>query len=195
LIHPAVWPQQTWAEIGGCAPSAVELHGSTSNTMLHGPRPTIVPSGLLIHRAVWLQQWAENWGEGRSCPFWGGVAASHLAQCAWAEAYLHTKWHLDPCGRLATTDMGRKFGALPPFIGRGAGSPSNTMSLGLRPTFLPSGILIHGASWPQQMWTENWGWCDWCPFGGGRRGCLSNTMWPGPRPTCMPSLILIRPTV
>jgi len=23
----------------------------------------------------------------------------------WAEAYLHTKWHLDPSSHLATTDM------------------------------------------------------------------------------------------
>ena len=31
----------------------------------------------------------------------------HLAQyVAWAKAYLHTKWHLDPCSRLATIDMG-----------------------------------------------------------------------------------------
>ena len=27
---------------------------------------------------------------------------------AWAEAYLLTKWYLDPSSRLATTDMGRK---------------------------------------------------------------------------------------
>jgi len=27
-----------------------------------------------------------------------------------AEAYLHTKWHLDPSSRLATTDIGRKLG-------------------------------------------------------------------------------------
>ena len=34
---------------------------------------------------------------------------------AWAEAYLGTKWHLDPSSYLATTDMGRKLGdgALP----------------------------------------------------------------------------------
>jgi len=32
-------------------------------TMLPGPRPTIVPSGILIHPAVWPQQtWTENWG-------------------------------------------------------------------------------------------------------------------------------------
>jgi len=32
---------------------------------------------------------------------------------AWAEAYLRTKWHLDPPNRLATIDMGRKLGDLP----------------------------------------------------------------------------------
>jgi len=44
---------------------------------------------------------------------------------------------------LATIDMGRKLGLCPLFGDEGAGSPSNTMSLGSRPTFLPSGILIH----------------------------------------------------
>jgi len=29
---------------------------------------------------------------------------------AWADAYLRTKWHLDPSIRLATIDMGRKLG-------------------------------------------------------------------------------------
>jgi len=31
---------------------------------------------------------------------------------AWAKAYLHTKWHLDPSSRLATADMGGKGTAL-----------------------------------------------------------------------------------
>jgi len=31
---------------------------------------------------------------------------------AWAEAYLRTKWHLDPSSRLTTTDMGRKLRAV-----------------------------------------------------------------------------------
>jgi len=45
-----------------------------------------------------------------------------------------------------------------PFAGgRGAGSPSNTMSLELRPTSVPSDILIHPAIWPQQIWAKNWG--------------------------------------
>jgi len=33
------------------------------------PRPTSVPTDILIHPAVWPQQtWAKNWG---MCPFWG----------------------------------------------------------------------------------------------------------------------------
>jgi len=42
-----------------------------------------------------------------------GELGPHLTQYGWAEAYLRTKWHLDPSSRLATTDMGRKLGAVP----------------------------------------------------------------------------------
>ena len=35
------------------------------------------------------------------------------------------------------------------FLGRGAGSPSNTMWPGPRPTCMPSFILIHSTVWPQ----------------------------------------------
>jgi len=45
--------------------------------------------------------------------------------------------------------MGQKLGALPPFWGGGAGSPSNTMWPGLRPTCTPSFIFIHPTVWPQ----------------------------------------------
>ena len=77
-----------------------------------------------------------------------------------------------------------------PFLGRGAGSSSNTMSLGPRPTSLLSGALIHPAIWRQQIWTENGG-C--VPLEGA--GSPSNTTWPWPRPTCMPSFIFIHPTI
>jgi len=33
----------------------------------------------------------------------------------WAEAYLHTEWHLDLSSRLATIDMSRKLGGYAPF--------------------------------------------------------------------------------
>jgi len=38
----------------------------------------------------------------------GAVSPCNTVACA--EAYLHTKWHLDPSSRLATTDVGRKLG-------------------------------------------------------------------------------------
>ena len=38
----------------GCA-LFLEVAGSTSNTMSRRPRPTSVPSGILIHAAVWPQ--------------------------------------------------------------------------------------------------------------------------------------------
>ena len=60
-------------------------------TMSPGPRPTSVPSGILIHPALWPQQtWTENWGE----PRWGQL-------CPGDEAYLHAKFHLDLFNRLA----------------------------------------------------------------------------------------------
>jgi len=71
---------------------------------------------------------------------------------AWAGAYLHTKWHLNPPSCLATADMDQKLGAVPLlfFLGGGeAGYPSNTMWPGPRPTCMPSFILIHPTVWPQ----------------------------------------------
>jgi len=75
---------------------------------------------------------------------------------AWAEAYIRTEWYFDPSSRLATTDMGRKMGALP-LIGEGELGTHLTKSLGPRPTSIPSGILIYAAIWPQQTWANNWG--------------------------------------
>ena len=71
-------------------------------------------------------------------------------------------------------------------------SPSNTMSLGLRPTSLPSSILIHPAIWPKQIWAENWGLR---PLLGRGAGSPSNTMSHGMRPTSLPSGILIHPAI
>jgi len=58
--------------------------------------------------------------------------------------YLHlrAKCHLDPSNHLAAADMGRKLGRLCPFGGERDGSPCNPMWPGLRPTCMPSFILI-----------------------------------------------------
>jgi len=124
--------------------------------------------------------------EGCCAPFGGaGSPPNTMLPGPTPTQYLHTKWHLHPSSRLATTDMGQKL------WGRGVGSPSNTMWPGPRSTCL-RGIFIHSAIWPQQIWAENWGLC---PSGGRGGESPSNTIWPGPRPTCTPSFIVIHPTV
>jgi len=99
---------------------------------------------------------------GASAPppfFWGGGSWVFIEHnVAWTEAHLHAKCHLDPSGRLATIDMGRKLWmGLGPLFGEGSWFPSNTKSPEPRPTFVPFGILIHPAIWPHQLWAENLG--------------------------------------
>ena len=65
-------------------------------------------------------------------PLLGG-AGSPSTQCRLAEAYRHTKWHLNQSSRLAATDMGRKLGgcALGCHLtqcGRGRGLPACQVS-------------------------------------------------------------------
>ena len=117
-----------------------------SNTVWPGPRSTSVPSGILIHPAVRPQQtWVENWG---LCPLGMGGSPSNTV---WPGPMPTSKWHLDPSSRLATI-RAPKIGGYTLFGGAG----SNTMSPEPRPTSVPSGILIHRAVLPQQIWAENW---------------------------------------
>ena len=110
------------------------------------PRPTSIPSGILIHPVVWPQKSStENWGAavwpqktsaekcGAAVPLLGGSWVPIKHNVALAETYLCTNWHLDPSSRLATIDMGQKVGAVVPLSG------------GERESYL----LIHPAVWPQ----------------------------------------------
>jgi len=56
---------------------------------------------------------------GGLCPLFGegGSGSPSKKKVAWAEAYLDTKWHLNPSSYLATTDMGQKLEGLCPFLG------------------------------------------------------------------------------
>jgi len=74
-----------------------------------------------------------------------------LKRCQFLQAYLRTKWYPD------ASRHGPKIGGCAPLFEAGAGSPSNTKSPGPRPTFIPSGILIHPAVWSQLTWAENCG--------------------------------------
>jgi len=82
--------------------------------------------------------------------FWGSwVPIEH--KVAWAEAYLHAKWHHSPSKNPALWPQWTvaENWALCPFRGGGAGSPSNTMSRKPRSIAVPSGILMRPAVWPQ----------------------------------------------
>jgi len=60
-------------KVGGAVPLSEGEAGSPSNTMSPWPRPTSVPSGILIHLTVWRQQTrAENW---RAVPPFGGAGS------------------------------------------------------------------------------------------------------------------------
>ena len=103
--------------------------GYVPNTKSPRPRPTSIPSGVLVHPAVWPQRTLpESCGP---CPFRGGELGPHLRQSR--------------LGCLATTEIGRKLGALPCFAGRGTGSPSSTLWPGPRPTLAIT----------EQIWAEN----------------------------------------
>ena len=56
-------------------------------------------------------------------------------------------------------------GCCVPFRG-GAGSPSNTVSHGQRPSPVPSGILIHPTVWSQQRWAKGGLLCTHFLWGG-----------------------------
>jgi len=55
LRWATVWPQYTLAENWRAVPLLGWGAGSPCNTIRPGPRPTIVPSGILIHQAVLAQ--------------------------------------------------------------------------------------------------------------------------------------------
>jgi len=104
----------------GAVPPWGEL-GPACNTMSPGPTSTLcLSSGILIHPAVWPQQTrAENCsGVHGGVPLSKGELGHHVTQCGLGRGLPSTKWHLDPCSRLATT-RGPKLGGCcappPPF--------------------------------------------------------------------------------
>jgi len=167
-------------KIGGSAPFWGGGSVFPSSTMWTGPRPTFMPSAILIHPAVCTIDMGRKLGASTRAPppFWeGGCMGPHLTQSPWAEAYLHTKWHLDSSSRLATIEMGRKLGTgAPLFFGGGELGPRLAhCSLDQAwPASVPSAILIHPAVWVQWTWAENWG-RGLCPLGGGA-GSPSNSV-------------------
>ena len=131
---------------GGCCAPFAEL----------GPRLTqcVLGQGLLLYQVA--SSSIQPFGHNRhgpktegAVPLLGGSRVPIEHKVAWAEAYLHTTWHLNASSHLAAIEKVGKLGGSAPFLGRGAGSLSNTKSPGLRPTSMPSTSFKHPAVWPQ----------------------------------------------
>ena len=94
---------------------------------------------------------------GAAVPLLGRELDHHLTQCAWAEAYLHSKWHLDPSNRLATTDMGQNVGAAVPLLGRELGAHLTQFVARAKRTSMPNFVMIQPTVWPQYTKvTDRW---------------------------------------
>ena len=109
LIHPSVWPQQTWAENsmglcpfgGGVCPHLRQCGQGRGLPPYQVASSSIQPFGHNRHRPKI---------GGLPFPFLGGGSlVPHVTSVTWSEAYPRSKWHLDPCSRLATIH-GRKLG-------------------------------------------------------------------------------------
>jgi len=92
----------------------------------------------------------KKWG-GLLCPFGWVELGLHQIQCHLGQGlptYQVASWSTQPFGH-------NRHG--PKKIGEGCCAPSNTKSPGLRPSSIPSDILIHAAIWLQQIWAQNSG--------------------------------------
>ena len=87
MTHPAVWPQQTWAEnCVGPPPLFWGGAGSPSNTVWPGPRP--IPSGILIHPTVWPQYTVTDRQKGQRSDSIGRTVLHTVAQKCWGQFLL-----------------------------------------------------------------------------------------------------------
>jgi len=78
-----------------------------------------------------------------------GIAESPSNTVTWPEAYIHTKWHHNPSGRLATADMSRK-------RGKGGCAPLGELSPHLIQCRRGRGLpLYQVASWSIQPFSHN----------------------------------------
>jgi len=124
--------------------------------------------------------------------FLGGELGPYQHNVVLAEAYLHTKWHLDPSIHLAAIDTGQKLGAVP-LSGGGSWVPIQhkvAWAKAYRHTkwHLNPSSRLYTTVMGQKLGREL------SPFLG-ELGPPSNTMSPRPRPTSVPSGILINPAV
>jgi len=85
---------------------------------------------------------------GLLCPFRGELGPRLTQRCLGRGLLLCqlASSSIQPFGH---NEQWSKIGVMCPFSEGGGGSPSNTTSPEVRPTSIPSGILMHSAVWPQ----------------------------------------------
>jgi len=105
--------------------------GSPSNTMWPGPRPTSVPSGILVHPAVWLQYMGQKVGAAVPPPLFG-MMGPHLTQCRLGQG--QPPYQLIQPAVWPQQTWAENCGAVPLFVGE-AGTHLTQCRLGRR---LPS---------------------------------------------------------
>jgi len=147
-IQPFAATDMNW-KLGSCAPSFFWAGAkSPSSTMWSWLR-------LPPHQ---VESWSiQPFGHNRHGPktgscahFLGGGAqwSPYLAQCGLGRGlplYQVATWFIQPFGHNRYGPKIRDY----PLWGGAAGSPSNTIWPGSRPTCMPSLILIHPSVWPQ----------------------------------------------
>jgi len=103
----------------GVAVPLSRTDGTTSNTMWPVSTSTSVKVASSSIQPFGHIDMGQKMGGSGCALFSGGSWVPIECKVAWAEVYLHTKWHLSPSSRLATTDNGRKFGGCAP-LGEGS---------------------------------------------------------------------------
>jgi len=148
-----------------------------------GPRSTSVPSGILMHPAVWPPK------IGDCAPFWGAESPSNTMSAWPRPTSVPSDILIHPAVWPQLTWAENWEGAMPSICGLG---PHVTQSRVAESYLHTKWHLNLSSRLATTDMAENW---RPCPFLG--RGARSppNTVWPGPSPTSMPSFVLIRPTV
>jgi len=117
--------------------------------MSPAPRPTSVPSGILMHQAIWPQYIGRKLGGGCCVPFWGGVGfPSNTMSPGPMPSSIPSGMLIHPAVWPQRT-WAKNWRGLCPFWEELGLHLTQFTEPGPRPSFMSSVILIHAAVWPQ----------------------------------------------
>ena len=117
MIHPAIWPQQIWAENwrGSSAPFGEGELGPHLTMWSGAPRSTCMPSFILIRPTVWPQYTNVTYIQDRQDRQQSdSIGRTVLQTVAQSQQVLSSSWDGRPFGH---SRMGQKVGSCAPFRG------------------------------------------------------------------------------